>query len=1175
MPAKTRLLSIFVVLILAAGAAFGQQVSGSITGVVKDRQGAVVPNAKITVIDQSRGVSREVTTGQDGTFFVGPLQPASYTVTVEASGFKKYEHREVRLFANDRMGLGDLVLEVGQLTETITVEASAVQLQTQSAERSGVVTGQQVANLALNGRNFLALVALVPGVVSFFNTQVASPGIGGIFVNGTRSNQSFVTLDGVSNMDTGSNGTMHTALNIDLIAEFKVITNSQQAEFGRSSGASINVVSKSGTRDFHGVGYFFHRHDGLNANNWRNNFEGRARQLYRYNYQGYNIGGPVYIPGKFNKDKDKLFFFWGQEWQEQLIPNGLRTVTVPTAEQRRGDFSRTVEAGGTPVTILDPLNSRQPFPGNIIPANRLNADGQRILGFYPLPNVTNPPPNFNYTSQASGSYPRQQMMARGDYNLNQNWRLFARVIRDADSQDMPYGQWSADYNVPFGAMRFGQPGRSSILNLTTIINPTLTNEFIFGHSKNRLTIDPVNDAFSRTRLGLQFRMPYPSASPVDLVPNFQFDVPNAPFSGFNGTPFRNVNHTFDVTDNWSKAFSKHTLKFGIFVQRSRKDQTAFTPANGTINFNRDANNPGDTGWAFSNAMLGNFRTFQQSNIVRNGLYRYTNVEAYIQDNWKARPNLTFDYGIRFYIIQPQYDADLQTSSFNPDFFTRENQAFLFGRGVNPASNRVEARNPLTGEFRPAALIGALVPGVGSFANGMAQAGLSGYPRGLIDSRGVHYGPRVGMAWSPEWARGGVLRMGAGIFYDRFQGNPVFDMLPNPPSTLSPTIFYGNISTAADTPGVLFPANVRGFSKAGQVPSTYNWNVSVQKEIRHKVLLDVAYVGSVSRHLLNTFQLNNAPFGSAWLPQNQDPTLGAPRLDGTTTLPVNFYRPFIGFANIQLTQFDSTSNYNSLQISANRRMATGLTFGLAYTWSKALGTASGDGDGFHNLNAKMGNYGPLSFDVPHNLVFNYLYDVPKPARNGNFLDNPVGRAIFNGWVVTGITTMRSGQPGGVGYSVRGLGGAEVNRRITGSETWGPRVVLNSSPVLSSGQRNENQWLRTDVYRPAVRGSVGLDSAIRGYLYGIGDHNWDVTVMKNIPLSRGDVTRYLQLRLEMFNAFNLVRYSGFNTGVQFNGLNDPTITNLPTALGGGGGRFGFGSIGGTRDPRIIELAAKIYF
>ncbi len=1150
-----------------------QQVSGSISGVVKDNQGAVVPNAKVTLVNQLQGGVREQNTNPDGSFVFTPVMPSTYTVSVESAGFKKFERRDVKLFANDRIALSDIVLDVGAVSETITVEANVVQLQTQSAERSGVVTGLQTVELALNGRNYLDLIKTVPGIVSDFNGQVAGPGgIGSIYANGQRGNQNNLTLDGVANMDTGSNGTQHTSLNIDAVAEFKVITNSQPAEFGRSAGAAINIVTKGGSKDFHGAGYWFHRNEGLNANNWRNNRDGLGRKFYRYNYQGYNIGGPIYIPGKFNKNKEKLFFFWAQEWQRQLIPNGTRQVTVPTAAERRGDFTGTHEGDGRPVTIMDPL-TKQPFPGNTIPQNRWNTDGAKILSFYPLPNVTGQP-GYNYQTQVSASYPRHQDMIRVDYYISDKWRLFARHIRDKDDQIMPYGQWNADYNIPFGPMHFGQPGRSSIVDLTTIINPTLTNEYIFGSSRNHLDITPVDDAFSKAKLGIQFQMPFPNADPLGLVPNFRFGgVPNAPSTGFNGTPFLNVNQTFDFTDNLSKVVGAHTVKAGFYIQRSRKDQTAFTSANGNIFFDaRDPANDGDSNWAFSNALLGNFQRLQQSNIIRNGKYRYTNAEWYLQDNWKIRPNVTLDYGMRFYYIQPQYDAKLQTASFNPALWNPALAALLYQKVSVNGQNR--ARNPITGELAPPALVGALVPGVGkyeagAFTDGMARAGLDGYPRGLIDTRAIHFAPRIGLAWSPGFAKSTVFRVGGGVFYDRFQGNPVFDMLPNPPSTLSPTFYYGNISTVASLPGVLFPQGVRGFSKDGHVPTTYNWNAGIQRELPFKVLLDVGYAGSVSRHLLFNYNYNMAPFGSAWLPQNQDPTAAAPRFDGTTTLPNNFYRPFIGYGDVNVYGFGANSNYNSLQVAANRRLAKSLQFGVAYTWSHALGIASGDGDTVHPLNMRLGNYGPLSFDRRHVFVANYIYEAPKGARPGTFLDNPVGRAVLNNWVVSGITTFQSGSWGGIGYGISGQGA--LNERTTGTPNWGPRVVLTGNPNLSKGDRSIDRFIDTTVFAPAVRPSLGLESPQR-FVVGPGINNWDISVFKEFPFNQ-EKSRMIQLRVEMFNAWNHTQFSGFNGGVTFD--TNGKVTNLPSSLGGGGGTYGFGAVNGARDPRIIQLAAKVYF
>ncbi len=1169
-----RVIAGVVVCLALAQAALAQTTSGTVYGTVRDPQGAAVMGAKVSATDQARATTVETMSGAEGNFVIPSLQAGTYTVAVEMAGFKRYERKEVIVRVNDRLALGEMRLELGATVETVTVTADAVALETQSAARSGIVTGTQTVNLALNGRNYLDLIKTVPGVVSLFNGQVAGPGgIGAIYVNGQRGNQNNLTLDGATNMDTGSNGTQHTSLNIDAVAEFRVLTNGQQAEFGRSSGAAINIVTKSGAQAFHGTGYWFHRHEGLNANNWRNNADGLPRRYYRYNYQGYNVGGPVYIPGKFNKDKDKLFFFFGQEWQQQLVPNTTRFVTVPTAAQRNGDFSDTRDAGGVLQVIVDPLNNRQPFPSGRIPASRFHADGQRILNFYPLPNVSGQP-SYNFQSQVSSSYPRRQEIYRIDWNISQRWRAFFRVINDKDAQFMPYGQWSADYNIPFGNMRFAQPGHSGIVNLTTVVNPTLTNEFIFGPSRNRLTIDPTSDAFSRAKLGLQSRLIYPNADPQGLVPNFRYGgVPNGPFTGFNGTPFRNVNNTFDFSDNLSKVFTSHHLKVGFYIQRSRKDQTAFTPANANIWFDRDSANPGDTNWAFSNALVGSFQRFQQANQILNGLYRYTNVEWFIQDNWKIRPGLTLDYGMRFYIIQPQFDAALQTASFNPALFKTQDQVALLERRINPAANRVEAYNPVTRTFQPPALIGSLASNVGDRANGMARAGLNKYPRGLIDSRGVHYGPRFGVAWDPWRAGKIVFRLGGGAFYDRFQGNPVFDQLPNPPSTDVPTIFYSTLAAVGTTPGVYFPPSVRGFDRGGHVPTTYNYNAGIQYRLPQSFILDVAYAGSISRHLLNTFNFNHAPFGSAWLPQNQDPTVANPTFDGNTTLPVNFYRPFIGYENATLTAFGATSNYNSLQVALNRRVARGLQYGLAYTWSRALGTASGDGDGFHPLDARKAAYGPLTFDRTHVLVINYIYDVPKLAKNNNFLDHPIGRAVFNNWQVAGVSSFITGQWDGIGYGITGVPGATLNRRITGSETWGPRVVLTGDPNLSKGERKLDRFIHTGVYAPAPKGSVGLDSPVR-YVKRPGINNWDLSVYKNFPFAGGESSRYLQLRCEMFNAWNHTQFNDFNRGITFDATGT-RLLNLPTSQGGGGGTYGFGAITGANDPRIIQVAAKIYF
>ncbi|MCC7154880.1 MAG: carboxypeptidase regulatory-like domain-containing protein [Bryobacterales bacterium] len=1144
-----------------------QQISGAIQGSVRDSQQAAIANAKLSLNNPELGITREAQTNTDGSFVFAQVQPGTYTLTIESPGFKRFVQREIKLFANDRVALGDITLEVGAISESVTVEAQAAVIQTASAERSGVLTNRQVLETGLLSRSLFDLARTIPGIIT--GNSTSGLGVGSINANGNRSNQNNFTLDGVTNMDTGSNGGSLTTTNVDMIAEMKVITNSQPAEFGRASGAQIQVVTKSGTRDFHGTGYWFHRHEGLNANTWRNNIDGRQRQFYRYNYAGFNVGGPVLLPGSWNKERDKLFFFAGIEWQNQLVPNDLRNVSVPSALERTGNFSQSHDAGGVIQTIFDPANNKQPFPGNIIPANRLSADGMKILNWYPKPNAEGRDPAFNYQTQISNQYPRREEVYRGDYSINDKWRAYGRFIRSADETKMAYGQWNASYNIPLAPMSFGAPGWSYVGNVTTIINPTLTNEFVFGSSRNDLHIYPVDHTWDRSNVNLSYKMPFPDADTLQLVQNWNYGgVPNAPTSGFNGTPFKNFNHTIDITDSLAKIHGSHTFKGGIYIHKSAKDQTAFTSVNGTIWFDRDANNPLDTNWAFANAALGNYQRLQQSSVVLNGQYRSWNVEWYVQDNWRISKKLTLDYGIRFYWIQPQYDQAYQTSAWNMGLWNSANAGVLRYGALDSNGNRISV-DPISGQTGPASLIGSLVntgKGFvnGLYANGMGLSNKNGYPAALIDGQGINFAPRLGLAYTitPKT----VVRAGAGIFYDRLQGNPVFDMLPNPPSTAIPQFYYGTLATIPSAAsGAFFPQNVNGFDKAGQIPTTYNWNLTVQRELPFAILFDVGYVGSNSNHLLYRYNQNAIPLGAAWLPQNQDPLVSAPKFDGTTSKQANFYRPFVGFAGTTAYGFGANSNYHSLQMSANRRLGKNFTFGIAYTWSKAMGTTNDDYAGNLPFNLRTADYDVLSTDRTHVFVANYVYNTPKFIKADSVGGKILG-GFVNDWQISGITSIQSGQPGSVGFSVSGWG--NLNERFTGSPDIGPRVVYKSR---MNYPQTQYQWLDASVLAlPAVKGSQGFDSSRLPIRYP-GLHNYDISIIKNIPLYAERVR--MQLRCEMFNAFNHPQFTSINNSAQFNQAGK--LINTPAALGGTGGRFGFGAVTDTAAPRRIQLAAKIYF
>ncbi|HEY6402201.1 MAG TPA: carboxypeptidase regulatory-like domain-containing protein, partial [Blastocatellia bacterium] len=680
-----RLIPALGLVVLATTAGVGQSTSGSITGTVKDGAGAPVPEANVLITNPATNLTRKATTNSAGVFTVPQLPPGNYTVAVEKAGFKKFEKTNIALSAIDLVNAGDFTLDVGAVTDTVTVSADAaqIQIQSQTGERSGLVTGTQIKDLALNGRNYQDFLRTLPGVitgtVTGSQTSSSTGRLGDYSVNGTRTNQKELTVDGSSNIDTGNNVDTHASLNPDAIAEVKVLTSNFQAEYGRAGGAFISVVSKSGTKEFHGGGRYFYRNEGLNANNYFRNAQqtdafrndGKsARPFYRYTNAGYDIGGPIYLPLlNFNKSKDKLFFYWNQEWYEQLVPEGVRNIRVPTQDERQGNFSQTTDGNGNPITIINPI-TRQPYPGNIIPQSDPQSAwfsrGQAILNLYPLPNVTGNP-QFNFTSSVSTQYPRREDILRIDYNITDRTRLSARYTNNAEKRLLAYGSFASELNFPFAPVSFPRPGRNGVLTLTHTFSPTLTNEFIFGPSSNFIELKPDGDKALASANNINVPKLFPGIG-AGYVPNFRFGgIANQtfPFTNYNGLPFINQNHTFNFIDNISKILGSHTIKAGFYAQRSRKDQTAFARTDSDINFDNNINNPLNTGHPFANALLGVYNSYTQANAFPKGLYRYWNVEGYIQDNWKVTRRLTLDYGLRISWYEPQYDRLLQTGASNP------------------------------------------------------------------------------------------------------------------------------------------------------------------------------------------------------------------------------------------------------------------------------------------------------------------------------------------------------------------------------------------------------------------------------------------------------------------------------------------------------------------------------
>ncbi|MGH9673970.1 MAG: carboxypeptidase regulatory-like domain-containing protein [Bryobacteraceae bacterium] len=1157
---------------------FAQSTSGSIAGEVRDAQDAAVVNANVTIIDQDKAFTLTTRTSTEGRFVFPTLLPGRYTITVETPGFRKAEQKDINLLANDKITVGTLKLEVGAVTETVEVSAEAVLLKTESSERSEAIIGKQLQNIAVNSRSYLQLAGLAPGIVSTANLQTG--GVGGlanISTNGQRFDQNNLTLDGIGNVDTGANGSQMASLSLDSVQEFKILTSNYQAEYGRSSGAQISVVTRSGSSDFHGSAYLYHRHEGLNANNWRNNRDRLPRNLFRFNDPGFTVGGPIYWPGRFNINKDKLFFFVSNEWQEQLRPQGRRDATFPTELERRGDFSQSVDRNGAAYPFIrDPLSGQPCTAANRtgcfadggvlgrIPQNRLYAPGMAILNFYPLPNALGNV-GFNFRSQIPDSYPRRETLLRGDWNINEKWKLYARRLTNKDKLTSAYGSFVLGSGFPLVPVNDFRPGYNYAVSATTLLSANMVNEFTFGIAHNQIDINAVGDGLTRTKTGINVPMLYPEAVQKDYIPRFAYAgsrILGQQQFGTNNAPFFNFNTTIHFIDHLSKVHGKHVFKLGFSFERSRKDQTAFANANGDINFGDSSSNPLDTSFGFANMALGIYTTFNQANGYNTGKYRYTNAEWYVQDQWKATRRLTFDYGMRFYIMQPQYDQALLTATFLPERFNTAQAVRLYRSTGTPAAP--SAVDPATGQTVPFTLLGRIVPGSGNITNGVAQAGKD-VSRYLMENRGIHYSPRFGLAWDITGTQRFVFRTGAAIMYDRFQGNEVFDMITNPPATFAPTLVNGYLRDVDARTALLAPFPLHAFDYNGDVPTTYSYSAGVQTRLPYQFTLDIAYVGSQSRHQLERLNLNAIPYGATFQPQNQDPTKNPASTLGSAALDANFLRRFPGYADISLHQMGGTANYNSMQTAINRRFARNLFLGMNWTWSRALGTTSDRGN-FHRIDehTRYANYGPLTFDRHHTVNIFYTYEIPRAIKSNGLLHR-----LVDGWQISGFTLFQSGSPFDVGFSIPGIG----NQNLTGSYTEGTRLLLVGNPLEGASDSPYNR-LNPNAFGLPYVGSRGLETPVR-YLRGPGINNHSLSVQKSFDLG-GDGNRKLELRADAFNAFNHTQFSGVNSTVNFTSLTNRAITNLYLRADGTVNNInGFGTVSGARDPRIMQLVARFQF
>jgi outer membrane receptor protein involved in Fe transport len=1211
-------------------ARFFAQSAGSITGTVKDSSGSAIAGAAVEITGTAIGISQTAVTNEIGVFVFPQLPPGNYLIKAEKSGFKKIEKSNIILSTGDRLNAGEFVMEVGTVSETVQVTADAGQLliKTESGERSDLVSGQQLRNIGLNGRNAIDLVKIVPGVISGgaasgSGASTVTNITGSFTINGTRNTQHEYTVDGVTNYNLGNNTGALVSVNPDALEEVKILTSNYQAEYGRSGGGFIALTTRSGTNEFHGSGRYFRRHDSLNANNFFNNARRIPRPLYRYNFYGWDFGGPVYLPrlGEGGSPvwdgKGKLFFFINQEYYDQLVPQlNSVNIRVPTEAERQGNFSQSVDGAGRNIIIRDPRTG-QPFPGNVIPANRLYGPGLAVLKLFPLPNTTAGGNVYNYTSQVPSAYPRRENILRMDWQIANSTRLSGRWVYNYDDQQFAYGTTTASWNWPLTVTdRKNGPGNVLSFTLTHSFSPTLINEFTFGAGRGGVTIAPSDDRATRTATGINTPLLYPNANEANLIPSLVFGGIPSVSAPVTTAVFGTFDQRFVINnfiDNLTKVHGQHTFKFGFYYQRASNESNSQNRVQSDIDFSNNASNPLNTGHPFANALLGVYTSYLQASTKVKQSYFYQDISWYAQDTWKITPRLTLDLGMRFSYYEPYHNIIGPESFFNPTLFDPSKALRLYrpvcvgastcsaGQAAYRALDPATTGTPTLANTQPGFLVGKLVPNSGDPTNGLGQVA-NGYPPGGLDKKWVLLQPRLGFAWDLTGRGKTVVRGGFGAANDRYRSDVTGNGAANPPAVVTPTLNFGFLQDIQPGgSGALSPSSITGVDRVDDWPVVYSYSIGVQHELWKDTVIDVSYVGTQSRHLPRRLNLNSIPYGTTFSAAAQDRTRyangvitatepGLPaahaaaglRYSGQLALSADFLRPYQGYSDITYSSFDANSTYNSLQVSVQRRFAHSFTLGVAYTYSKVMTTVSDEGIFTHVTDPRGYDYGLANFDRTHFFVANYVWNLPRGSRLLG--DNWLTRAVFDNWTISGISSIASGNPAELGLSIAGqdagnrLLGAYSNGSLSGQQ---PRLHVSGD---AQGAPNEINLSAFKVPGINDRGPYS-----RNYLRNPGFNTHDLSILKNFPIAR-EGRSFLQFRVEMFNFLNHTQFSGVNRTTNvingagqagnnanfFNNYTGLSITNNIRPAGNTAvlGTF-FGEYSAARDPRIIQLAVKFVF
>lgn len=1133
---------LLLLLTIGAGSATAQTNVGRISGTITDSTGAVVSGATVIVSDPATNLSRTVTTDESGFYTITNLPVATYTVSVEAPNFKKGVQTGNVLNADGRLTV-DFALEAGQVTEVVqVVQESGETVNTTSGEVGKVIDGQQVDNLALNGRNYYQLLTVIPGAVATtddaLDTNLATNTIN---INGNRGVSNNLTLDGGNNNNAGSNASQINNVGVDFIQEVKIQTSNFSAEYGRNSGAQVNVITKRGTNRYRGSVFEFLRNDMFDA---RGAFDA-AQPFLRYHNYGYSFGGPLPFFRFGERDPDesffapgkKFYFFFGQEWKSIHRFGAANNQTIPTTAELNGDFSFRLRGADGIIGTADDGVLRDPtlagtcttanrtacFTGNRIPLNRITPNGAAIANVYRAmiglsSRYVDSPIGSNVTFQPPIASDFRQEFIRLDYDFNQNSKLYGRYIHDNNEVVEPYGTF-INSPLPTSQQLRNRPGNGLQIGYNWNVTPTFINDARFNASWTDQRITPSTEFWNRDTYGFTFPQVFPNGG------QYENSIPDVSFGG-NGTVanFAGVARALTAlardymimdTVTWVK--DNHTFKFGGLANFSEIYQNGRSTYAGTINYNT-GQNPNSTGNSFADALLGNFRTYTEASLDPSSHFKFEQYEAFALDSWKVSKKLSLELGVRWQYGLPFYAAENTIASFDPAYYDPARAVTLNSTGtvviLGPNSNRYN------GLVRPAGEVPEALRNNPALASVPAVA-----PQGLYDPK-HYFMPRVGFSYSPFDDNKTAIRGGFGMYYDRIEGNIIFPLENNPPFVNSASYENGNIANPqGGAVSALAPfANITTISPDMKTSYTMNFSLGIQRELPWGLFVEATGVGNLGRNLTRQIDLNSIPLSV----QVANPGVATALL-----------RPYKGYTGILQRVSDATSHYYAMQLYGAKRKGDILAT-LSYTWSKVLTDANvlteQAEDGLINRNF---NYGPASFDRTHVFVATYTYSVPFFKKTSGWV-----KALADGFELSGITRFQSGRP----FTI-----------TANSTVGGTRRADLISEDIDLYIRDGRQWINPAAFTGTSLGRLGTSGVgiIRGPIFFITDFS----VRKRIRFGE---RRNLRLQADIFNAFNRNNFRDINT--QCNSAPNP-LTGCTSA--------GFGLLTSSGPGRSIQLGIKFEF